>query len=395
MNYAETMQATLRRCTMEEGKKVIDRGALYYPFIHVRDEKWLKATLLCFPFVDRMVPDGYEVNDGKVAAFFAQKPGRLGRKMLSRRDLDDPATEHARTELLGKLQEDLSAHKLADRFSRAAAKAGDYADGENAFQIHEYKFGSDLLELLRLHDLVWEPTNPVRGNARWWAVHPALGEAIISTNAVALAKAHDLEIVTSDGPIHQGLLGSLAPDVYDILVRREVFGMPRSDTGKVNDLMRFVIVSAFDLDSLSLEDIAEMNRQRSDLSALKAALLTQVEDVGAVPDREVWNDLLSVRAKEVVEEWGDRQSILHMVSRPDAKELASEFKSVLQDIAPVAASGAAVTGALLGALPGLVVGVVFGAAYLVENWRASQRPYRFLSRLAKKGTRHVLEGSPA
>lgn len=379
---------------MTEATKLVDRGALYYPFIHVRDEKWLKATLLCFPFVDRMVPEGYEVNDGDVAAFFARKEGRWGRTMLGRRDLDDPATEHARSVLLQKLREDVVALDLRERFSRKGAKDGPYSDGENAFQIHEYKFGGALLEFLLEHDLAWPPTNPVRGNARWWAVHPVLGEAIMSTNAVALAKAHDLEIVTSDGPIHQGLLGSTAAEVYDILVRRQVFGLPRPDTEKVNDLLQFVIVSAFDLDRLSLDDIAEMNRERSDLSALKAALLARVEDVGAVPDKEVWNDLLAVRAREVVEEWGDRKSILHRVSRADAKELAGEFKSVLQDVAPAAVTGGA-TAALVGALPGLAVGIIFGAVSVIRNWREAQLPYRFLSRLVKKGARHILEGSPA
>jgi hypothetical protein len=47
---------------MAQQPQLVDRGALYYPFIHVKDEHWLKATLLCFPFLDRMVPSGYEVN---------------------------------------------------------------------------------------------------------------------------------------------------------------------------------------------------------------------------------------------------------------------------------------------------------------------------------------------
>jgi hypothetical protein len=216
--------------------------------------------------------------------------------MLGRRDLGDPATEHARSELLQKLKDDLTAGHLAKRFSRKAAKGGPYKDGENAFQIHEYKLGGALVEFLRKHTLAWAPPNPVRGNAQWWAVHPTLGETIMSTNAVALAKAHDLEIVTSDGPIHEFLLGTSAADVYDILIRQRLFGLPRPETEKVNDLLRFVIVSKFDLEKLSLEDIVELNQQRGDLSALKAALLAQVEDVGGVPDRDLWNVVLSKRA---------------------------------------------------------------------------------------------------
>src|ERR1035437_3666125 len=36
----------------------IARPALYYPYIHIRSENWLKATLLCFPKVFRMIPYG-------------------------------------------------------------------------------------------------------------------------------------------------------------------------------------------------------------------------------------------------------------------------------------------------------------------------------------------------
>jgi hypothetical protein len=381
---------------MAEDAKVLDRGALYYPFIHVRDEKWLKATLLCFPFIDRMVPDGYEVNDGEVAAFFAKQDGRFGRPMLGRRDLDDPATELARAQLLDKLQEDVAALELAVRFSREAARSGPYADGDNAFQIHEYKLGGELLGFMRTHGLAWAPTNPIRGGARWWAVHPLLGEAIMSTNAVALAKAHDLEIVTSDGPIHQALLGATAGDVYDTLVRRQLFGMPKTETEKVNDLMQFVIVTAFDMEKLTLDQIVELNQQRSDLSALKAALLAQVDDLGGVPDQEAWHDLLAIRAKDAVEEWRAHTSLLSLFSRADAGELAGEFKDLMQEVAPSVAIGGATT-ALVGALPGLAVGVVFGAVHLLKKWNEQKRPYRFLSRIARTGARrrHLLEGSAA
>ncbi len=254
---------------MEQRPELVDRAALYYPFIHVRDERWLKATLLCFPSIDRMVPAGYEVNDGAAAAFFAQTKGRAGRAMLGRRTLDDPATEYARSELLAKLHEDVSMDRSADglvsRFSREAARSGPYVEGDNAFQIHEYKLGGALVEFLHSHGLAWEPATPVRGDAHWWAVHPVPGEAIMSTNAVALAQAHDLEIVTSDGPIHQALLGTTAGDVYDVLVRPRCFGIPRPDAGKVNDLARFVIVTALDVDALSFEDVAALNRERADL----------------------------------------------------------------------------------------------------------------------------------
>ena len=343
-----------------------------------------------------MVPDSYQVNDGEVATFFAGKQGRLGRSMLGRRDLDDPATEYARGQLLEMLQQDVSGPGFIDRFSRQAAKDGGFVDGENAFQIHEYKLGGKLLEFLNAHQLAWEPANPIRGDAHWWAVHPVLGEAIMSTNAVALAQAHDLEIVTSDGPTHQALMGTTASDVYDTLIRQRVFGRPRSETGKVNDLMRFVIVSAFDLDRISPDEIADLSRQRRDVAALKAAILSEIEDVGAVPDREVWDDVLSIKAKEVVDEWAEPASFLSMFTKVDADEIAGEIQDTLKAVAAGAVSGAAAT-ALVGALPGLAVGVIFGTVHLAKKWHDYKQPYRFLSSLTHKGARrrHILEASPA
>ena len=42
---------------------ITDRDALYYPYIHVRDPQWLKATLLVFPHVKRMVPPNFKTED--------------------------------------------------------------------------------------------------------------------------------------------------------------------------------------------------------------------------------------------------------------------------------------------------------------------------------------------
>jgi hypothetical protein len=38
---------------------ILDRDALHYPYIHIRDVNWLKGTPLCFPQVRRMVPPDF------------------------------------------------------------------------------------------------------------------------------------------------------------------------------------------------------------------------------------------------------------------------------------------------------------------------------------------------
>jgi hypothetical protein len=160
--------------------------------------------------------------------------------------------------------------------------------------------------------------------------------------------------------------------------------------------LRFIFVSEFNLEELSLENIAELSQQRGDLSALKAALVAQVEDVGAVPTREVWNDVLAVRAKEVMKEWGERASVRSLLKGVNLKEWRGDVSTFAKNIAPGIAAGT-VTAAIVGALPGLAVLAVFGVVSLMASWRQSQRPYRFLSQMTQKGalSQHLLEASPA
>ena len=107
---------------MAEPAKVIDRGALYYPNVHIRDTEWLKATLLCFPSLDRMVPGDYPVADADVPKFFAGQEGRNGRRMLGIRKIDDHETHEERLVLLNRIKEDVEKRDLAARFSESATR---------------------------------------------------------------------------------------------------------------------------------------------------------------------------------------------------------------------------------------------------------------------------------
>lgn len=66
-----------------DGAKVdsFQRHGLYYPFFHVRDDRWLKVSALYWPRVARLVPDWYlTTNDSETArAFSNADPGFLYR----------------------------------------------------------------------------------------------------------------------------------------------------------------------------------------------------------------------------------------------------------------------------------------------------------------------------
>jgi hypothetical protein len=48
----------------------VQRPALYFPFIHVRDDDWLKTAALYWPSVRRLVPRGYPKHDSPAAQTF-------------------------------------------------------------------------------------------------------------------------------------------------------------------------------------------------------------------------------------------------------------------------------------------------------------------------------------
>jgi hypothetical protein len=48
----------------------MQRPALYYPYIHIRDEQWLKTAALYWPSIYRLVPDDYFRSDGRTSAAF-------------------------------------------------------------------------------------------------------------------------------------------------------------------------------------------------------------------------------------------------------------------------------------------------------------------------------------
>ncbi|MEU4573627.1 DUF6236 family protein [Nonomuraea sp. NPDC023979] len=47
------------------------RIGLYYPYIHFRDDRWLKAAALYWPQMARVVPPGYQLRDSEVARTLA------------------------------------------------------------------------------------------------------------------------------------------------------------------------------------------------------------------------------------------------------------------------------------------------------------------------------------
>src|ERR1700759_2904545 len=57
----------------------LQRHGLYYPYFHIRDERWLKVAALYWPKIVRIVPGGYRLRDSYTGvalagAFFLRRP---------------------------------------------------------------------------------------------------------------------------------------------------------------------------------------------------------------------------------------------------------------------------------------------------------------------------------
>ena len=91
----------------------MQRIGLYYPYIHCRDEQWLKLTVLYWPKLARVVPEGYPVADSDTVA--ALNDG-LGFLETTR---PEPAASAIAPLFLNLLQEHRDALKAEHGVSRA------------------------------------------------------------------------------------------------------------------------------------------------------------------------------------------------------------------------------------------------------------------------------------
>src|SRR5260221_3097477 len=106
------------------------RPALYYPYIHIRSEHWLKATLLCVPSVKRIVPTEYVPEDSPHIFKYTQIKGPHGRLLQAVRS-DSSASKGAQRRLAHKVEQHIDAIKALYQRSRAP--------GPDRYWIHDQK----------------------------------------------------------------------------------------------------------------------------------------------------------------------------------------------------------------------------------------------------------------
>jgi hypothetical protein len=366
---------------------VLDRDALYYPYIHIRPNKvdWLKATLLCFPQVRRMVPHGFNPDDKPEIRAFLRAKNAKGQPLLisERLEANDrrSAVARAQERLLRKLKEHESI--IVERFSRRSS--GCHYGKINLYTMHREK----------IHDEIWNyliDNNLAKARGRkkndpygdWVDIEPALGDAIMSTIAVALARAKGLDIVTSDNGIHNAVAMQSEDDIFNTLLNLKEPEGEESDGDKVDELAQVVIRTKFNVSKLSAEQISELHKEGKSLIAFKKALLPIASQITKIEDPGERESKFKQKADEVIEEWEKYKRKLPGFAAAALVE-AQETKPPEYALSLIATTGTAMWIPVLGAA--ITLGVLSYKGYSI--WKkfkeGTANPYQYLTQVERKG----------
>jgi len=138
---------------MSESPKAISYGrALYYPYINIRNEKWLKTAALFYKGIDRIVPESFAPKDSDTIRALIDSDGFV-RNVDPRRAARNVAyyfKDFAKRKLLDK-----SSNNDFFPFSR---KLKELTKPNEKFLIHVDKASSDLVFYLEMYGLA-KPSN--------------------------------------------------------------------------------------------------------------------------------------------------------------------------------------------------------------------------------------------
>lgn len=376
---------------MSAPEAVKDRDALYYPFIHLRDETWLRGTLLFFPHVLRMVPSRYDLKDTEFVRQLTETEGRWGKPLVGSYPLDSSFAYSAGSRLAARFAADPKASQFRESYSRSATVNSFGSDA--VFQIHKDKFASALEETLRDLELVWRPSIPRRGD--WLAVHPVIGEIVMSIAAVAAARHKGCDILTDTKRNHLAAASDDEEAIYDKLLGRmsNESKVRETEAREVGDL---VIATTFDLSGLKPADFGALSREREALFDFKVLLAQRAGRIPPMADDTTRLAIAREAAEDILTEWeSKRRTWGKFMRRALRLEAADEAKDVATNLltavgVPMAAAGTSLasTGSvLLGAVPGLAVGFSLYGAKVWRDLGVEERtaPTRFLSLVESHG----------
>jgi hypothetical protein len=286
----------------------MERPALYFPYIHVRDDDWLKAAALYWPSVRRLVPHKHTTHDSPTAQLFAQA-GVL--RDEEPRTLLGPGGDLMRTleanidRLAPQFQIDAyDGPSHADHQSNRGL--ADYADDRLGW-IHVSKFPYHLIEALEERRLAVLGRDVSHGHGdpgNWIGLHPAVAGAYMTTLAGHLAERSRFEAITDQAELRRAVPNADFRSALQLLAgdQREV---KSSDGVERYVMLTIEAVLPQSLGDVPVETILECREDLvEELTVFRnyvAAQASDLAELGSIPTRERRLDAFTEHVRSTIE----------------------------------------------------------------------------------------------
>jgi hypothetical protein len=286
------------------------------------------------------------------------------------------------------------------RFSQSSAR--DYGRGDDsAYQLHDGKISHFLGELLRKEGLMWRPDEAYGSRFDWWAMHPLLAEALMSSFADAAARDAGCEVVTDEPGLHYAVSEVGGDGWLKTVADRWQDTQWRSRTGVVAQL---VIMNTFNVSTLSLENLEAMSREEDALHEFRSEVACIADTIPDVGDPRRMEEYIEEAAERILEQWSEHRRKASSFSRlffghgllnTSEKAATDMFAAMLGSVGAGAAASGDLRTKVIAAAGGLAVGLVYFGARRLQERRTTDRehPLRYLSLVQRSGSNVALSKS--
>ena len=181
---------------------------LYYPFIHFRNENWLKLAVLYWDKMSRIVPAGFELHDGEIVKSLKGEIDFIGEihpafETFGVAEKFLPLLKHHGGQLRSRYgvgQVDDWPNNPLNRSGAGKTIRDEPLDGRFAYVYHS-KMAPELIQAFRETQLAIIPRQQQPYNPGWIGMHPKLAEVYMAALAVEISNNAFLRPV-ADGSIN-------------------------------------------------------------------------------------------------------------------------------------------------------------------------------------------------
>lgn len=293
----------------------MQQPGFYFPFIHIRDDNWLKAAALYWPSLRRLVPHGYTKHDSSTARSF------FDARILQD---EDPAelVDATAWNLLTALQD--NAELLVKRYGIKRAEKDWHGEvwGEGSEDgrtpalgwIHITKFQPEVvnyladsgLAMLGRSDRRWDLRQP---GDPWVGLHPALAGAYMTALASRVSERAYFQPLTDQSDLRVSTPNSDVQDALGLLLGRSVASQSNRDLEAegVEAYIMFALqyVRPRNLDAVTAEKVIQCRASLAEeLAAFRAYVDSQrgeLAEIAAIPIKNRRLDEFAIQVEQTME----------------------------------------------------------------------------------------------